>query len=227
VQIQNHKTTADVFLNVDEAFAVSGNPTIKIMKIKFVLASALLLLNVFAAAQANTKPAVKQSVKKAAKQSNQSVKKLGVFTNMRFTAEHQYGYSVELWQEKNRVFGLFLSSEGLIGDTPTGLLEDAALDSKTGRLTFRARLSMGMTFDKNNKEVPTRDVFQFEGVLKNRHLIGTLTHTDDSTGPATNSKKKISLVLSKSETAAMNPAQSYDEWKKAADEILALRGPKW
>lgn len=87
-----------------------------------------------------------QSVKKSSNQSNRAVKRLGVFTNMRFTREHQYGYSVELWQEKDRVFGLFLSSEGLSGDTPTGLLEDAAFDAKTGRLTFRARLSTGMTF---------------------------------------------------------------------------------
>jgi hypothetical protein len=84
-----------------------------------------------------------------------------------------------------------------------------------------------MTFDKNNKEVPMRDVFQFEGVLKNRNLAGTLTHTDDSTGLATSSKKKISLALSKNETAEMNAPQSYDEWKKAADEILSARGPKW
>lgn len=197
------------------------------MKIKFVLTSALLLLNVFAAAQSKTKSGVEQPVKKIGSQSHRTIKRLGVFTNMRFTAEHQYGYSVELWQEKNRVFGLFLSSEGLSGDTPTGLLEDAALDSKTGRLTFRARLSTGMTVDKNNREVPTRDVFQFEGVLRNRNLSGTITHTDDSTGTAIKTKKKISLALSKSQTAEMNAAQSYDEWKKAADEILALRGPKW
>ncbi len=197
------------------------------MKIKFVLVSALLLLNAFAAAQTKTNSDVKPPEKKIANQSRRTIKRLGVFTNMRFTAEHQYGYSVELWQEKNRVFGLFLSSEGLSGDTPTGLLEDAALDSKTGRLTFRARLSMGMTVDKNNREVPTHDVFQFAGVLKNRNLSGTLTHTDDSTGAATKSKKKISLALSKSETAKLSAPQSYDEWKKAADEILAARGPKW
>ena len=197
------------------------------MKIKFVLLSALLLLNVFAAAQTRTKSAVGQSAKKTANRANRTVRKLGAFTNARFTREHQYGYSVELWQEKTRVFGLFLSSEGLTGDTPTGLLEDVALDSKTGRLTFPARLSTEMTVAKNNKEAPTRDVFQFEGVLKNRNLTGTLTHTDETNKTAAKSKKKISLAFSKSETAEMNAAQSYDEWKKAADEILAARGPKW
>ena len=208
------------------------------MKIKFVLLTALLLSNVFASAQkkavqyqgsaasSNALVAV-QSGKTQAKQSNQAIKKLGVFTNMRFTAEHQYGYSVELWQEKDRLFGLFQASEGLIGDTPIGLLEDVAFNPKTGRLTFRARLSAAMTLDKNNKEVPTRDVFKFEGILKNRNLTGTLTHTEDSTPSVAASKMKVTLILSSSKTAEMSRPQTFQEWKKAADEILALRGPKW
>lgn len=172
-------------------------------------------------------PAVEQPVKRFSGQSKQAIKRLGVFTNMRLTAEHQYGLSVELWQEKDRIFGLFLSSAGLIGDTPTGLLEDVSFDPATKRLAFRARLSTAVTFDQNNREIPTRDVFEFKGVLKNRNLTGILVHRDDSTGSATVSKKKISLGLSKSQTAAMSQPPSYEEWKKSADEILALRGPKW
>lgn len=174
-----------------------------------------------------TKTGREQTAAKPSVGADRAIKKLGVFTNMRFTTEHQYGYSVELWQSKDRIFGLFSASEGLIGDTPIGLLEDAAFDPASGRLTFRARLSTATTVDRNNKEVPTRDRFEFQGVLRNRRLIGTLSHTDDSTSPATDSKKKITLRFSASETAAMNPAGSYDEWKKAADEILAARGPKW
>lgn len=154
-----------------------------------------------------------------------AVKRIGVFTNMRFTAEHQYGYSVQLWQENDRVFGLFSASEGLSGDTPTGLLEDVAFDHITGSISFRALLSTGMTVDKNNKEVPSRDRFEFKGVLKNRKLIGTLIRTDETNQPATNSKKKVALVFSRSETAAMSRAASYDEWKQEADEILAARNP--
>lgn len=159
-------------------------------------------------------------------QSKQTVKKLGAFTNMRFTAEHQTGYQIELWQEKNRVFGFFLASEGLIGDTPTGLLEAVTFDAKTGNISFRALLSTGITFDKNNEEVPTRDRFEFKGVLKNRKLTGVLTHANDSIRPTIASKNKIALAWSKSQTARMSRAASFDEWKKEADEILAVRGPK-
>ncbi len=43
-------------------------------------------------------------------QSADSVKRIGVFTNMKFSQEYQSGYSVELWQEKDRFFGFFLSA---------------------------------------------------------------------------------------------------------------------
>lgn len=160
-------------------------------------------------------------------QMNSNVKRLGAFTNMKFTQEHQYGYSVELWQEKDRVFGYFLSSEGLAGDTPTGLLEDVAFDSKTGNLSFRARLSMGMTFDKNNKETPSRDVYQFKGALKGQKLAGVLEHTNALVLMAKSKKTNITLQKSKSESAEMSKASSYDEWKTEADKILKFRGPKW
>lgn len=156
-----------------------------------------------------------------------AVKRLGVFTNMRFTREHQYGYSVELWQEKARLFGLLLVSEGLAGDTPTGLLEDVVFDSKTGKLTFRARLSTGSTFDKNNEQVPTRDVYRFKGALKGQRLAGILEHADALDQSAAVTKTNVSLRRSKGESESMIKAKSYDEWKKEADEILNLRGPKW
>jgi hypothetical protein len=156
-----------------------------------------------------------------------AVKRLGVFTNMRFTREHQYGYSVELWQEKGRVFGFLLVSAGLAGDTPTGLLEDAALDPKTGRLTFRARLSTGSTFNKENEQAPTRDVYRFSGTLKGRILSGILEHSDASAPSAAVAKTRVSLRRSKGESDSMIDARSYDEWKREADEIMKLRGPKW
>lgn len=160
-------------------------------------------------------------------QTANTIKRLGVFTNMKFSQEHQSGYSVELWQEKDRLFGYFLSAQGLTGDTPTGLLEDVMFDAKTGKLSFRARLSTGMTVNKNNEEVPTRDVYQFKGSLKGQKLTGILEHADALDSSATGEKTNVSLQKSKSESASMSQVKSYDEWKKQADEILALRGPKW
>jgi hypothetical protein len=115
----------------------------------------------------------------------------------------------------------------LIGDTPTGLLEDVAFDPKTGRLTFRARLSTGSTFNGNNGQVPTRDVYRFNGTLRGQKLTGVLEHTDASDRAAAGTKKNVSLRRSKSASGSMIKARSYEEWKKEADEILKLRGPKW
>jgi hypothetical protein len=164
---------------------------------------------------------------RVAAQSAGAVKRLGVFTNMRFTKEHQYGYSVELWQEGGRLFGLLLVSDGLAGDTPTGLLEDVAFDSKTGKLSFRARLSTASTFNKNNEQVPTRDLYRFDGTLRGQTLAGVFAHSDASNETAAATKKRVILRRSKSESASMLQATSYDDWKREADEILKLRGPKW
>lgn len=155
------------------------------------------------------------------------VKRLGAFSNMRFTREHQYGYSVKLWQEGDRLFGFLLVSNGLIGDTPTGLLEDVVFDAKTGKISFRARLSTGSTLNKNKEQIPTRDLYRFKGALKGRKLTGILEYTDALTPSATAMKTNVSLRRSKSESELMMEAKSYDEWKKEADEMLQLRGPKW
>lgn len=156
-----------------------------------------------------------------------AVKRLGAFTNMRFTGEHQSGYSVELWQEKGSLFGLFLASAGLAGDTPTGLLEDVAFDQKTGKLSFRARLSTASTFNEKNEQVPTRDVYRFSGVLTAQRLTGVLEHADALNQSAAGAKTKVSLVRSRAESESMAGAKNYDEWRRWADEILKLRGPKW
>lgn len=146
---------------------------------------------------------------------------------MRYSGEHQSGYSVALWQEKGRLFGLFLVAAGLAGDTPTGLLEDVVFDSKTGKLSFRGRLSTGSTFNENNEQVPTRDIYRFNGTLKGQKLTGTLEHTDALNQSATGTRTNVSLTRSKGESESMAGAKSYDEWRRGADEILKLRGPKW
>jgi hypothetical protein len=197
--------------------------TIRTIK-RLVLLSFFLLLVASFSAHGQTNHS---SNKQAPARSADAVKRLGAFTNMRFTREHQYGYTVELWQERDRLFGFLLVSAGLSGDTPTGLLEDVAFDTKTGKLTFRARLSTGSTFNKDNEQTPTRDVYQFKGTLNGRKLTGILEHTDDLDRAAASTKTKVSLRRSKGGTESMLEAKSYDEWKKEADEILKLRGPKW
>ena len=160
-------------------------------------------------------------------QSTKPIIKVGAFSNMRYTAEHAYGYTAELWREQNRIFGFFLSSQGLIGDTPTGLLEDVRYDQRTGELTFQARLTTGLFSNREFHMVPSRDVFRFKGMLKARHLIGTLEIANALTPTEAPRREKIKLTLSEKESEVMIEAQSYDDWREKAEEILKFRGPKW
>ena len=153
--------------------------------------------------------------------------KIGAFSNMRYTSEHAYGYKAELWREQDRIFGFFLWSEGLMGDTPTGLLEDVRYDPRTGSLSFFGKLTTGLFSNQKFSRVPSRDLLRFKGTLKGRHLRGTLEISNALTPEDAPKREKIELTLSKKESEVMIDADSYDAWKLRADEILKFRGPKW
>jgi hypothetical protein len=152
---------------------------------------------------------------------------IGAFTNMKYDEEHAYGYTAQLWREQDRIFGFFLSSQGLMGDTPTGLLEDVRFDSSSGKISFRARLTTGLFSNRQFHNVPSRDIFRFTGFLKKGRLVGTLEITNGLTPEEAPRSERIRLNRSKSESESMIEAQSYDDWKNQADEILKFRGPKW
>jgi hypothetical protein len=133
---------------------------------------------------------------------------------MRYTEEHAYGYILQLWREGTAVFGLFLASEGLAGDTPTGMLDDLKYDQRSGKLSFKAKLTMGI--DARNQ--PSHDLFEFDGTLGAAAASGVLKH-----GAAT---ERINLRKLRPDAALRQP-RTYDEWKRQTDEILRRRGPKW
>ncbi len=58
---------------------------------------------------------------------------IGEFSDVRHTAEHAYGYTVQLWQEGNQVFGLFSDASGPAEDLPAGLLENVQFNPSTRR----------------------------------------------------------------------------------------------
>lgn len=150
----------------------------------------------------------------------------GRFTNMRYTDEHAYGYSVELWRGEMAMMGLFLTSEGLQGDNPAGLLEKVSFDANTGALSFEARLSTGVVYSKEHDGVPSRDLFRFTGVLKGRQLRGRLERLD-MLDPQPSPKTEQIVLRREGSASGMTAYESYAEWKKAMDEILKFRGPKW
>jgi len=152
---------------------------------------------------------------------------IGSFSNMRFTREHQYGVEVQLWRDGEELLGLLSCSEGLIGDTPTGLLEHARHDPRTGDISFQARLSTGQHFCKLHKDVPSRDLFSFQGRLSNSSATGVLKHSDLLHPESPASEERVVLRKLKRKGANQVDYRSRSDWSIAARAILRLRGPKW
>ena len=150
---------------------------------------------------------------------------IGEFSNMRYTEEHAYGYSIQLWRLGGILLGLFLASDGLAGDTPTGILENIEFDPATRKLSFQAKLTMGAEIIAGGKEEPSRDLFEFDGKLDGSELAGLLKHSNRLRSPAIVKIERIRLKR-QAETA-METARTYQEWKARADGILKFRGPKW
>jgi hypothetical protein len=153
------------------------------------------------------------------------IRLIGEFSNLRYTEEHAYGYAVQLWRDVDSAIGLFFASEGLQGDTPTGVLENVRFDSRTGRLSFTAKLTIGVVLLPGGGQEPSRDLFEFSGTLKSTVLTGSLTRSDPRQPSRPGSRELVQLK--RRPQATMVPAGSYAEWKRQADEILRRRGPKW
>ncbi len=157
------------------------------------------------------------------------IKVLGAFQHISHTTEDAFGYSLQLWKQGNRVFGLFYTYVGPPSDPPVGLLEDVKFDPRTHQLSFTARLSTGVRSSGAGKwDVPSRDRFSFRGVLTGREVVGTLKESDDLSPQIPPRSKRIRLRRSVASTELMiPPPATYSEWKTWADEILERRGPKW
>lgn len=151
---------------------------------------------------------------------------LGAFSNFRFTTEHQYGSGIQLWQKGESLFGLFSYSQGLIGDTPTGEIENASFNPKTGHIVFIARLTTGQHFcNVHKKGVHSQDIFTFNGVLSSTSLVGTLNYTDNLHQDRAPIPQKI--ILKKTKDWFNIQFKDRDQWNIVVKKILKYRGPKW
>ena len=161
----------------------------------------------------------------SAQSPDRPIRAVGEFSNMRVTEEHAYGYAVDLWRDGGSAIGLFFVSEGLQGDTPAGVLENVRFDSRTGALSFTAKLTTGVVLLPGGRQEPSRDLFEFSGTLKAKVLTGTLKRSDPQQPSRLGSREHVQLKTRPQ--AALLPAGSYAEWKGQADEIMKRRGPKW
>lgn len=156
------------------------------------------------------------------------ISEAGAFSNVRYTAEHAYGYSVMLWRAGECLFGLFESSQGLAGDTPIGELRDVKYDRGTGRLSFSAKLTTGMvTFRGSNGEETSRDLFTFSGTLQAKSLTGVITYKLQNDPGFVPTRSDVVLKPSKTTAAFMKGSTTRGEWVRTWQPIIQRRGPKW
>lgn len=138
---------------------------------------------------------------------------LGEFLNVKHDrkAGDAWGYSVQLWREGDRMFGLLSAYLGSEADPPTGLLEYVEFNSTTNKLSFRARLSTGIVFDSNNRAVRSRDTLDFTGTVSRSTIVGILK-TSSASSQVT-SIKRIRLHRSAMLSQDLMIPKTYGEWR--------------
>jgi len=153
---------------------------------------------------------------------------VGAFSNMRYTEEHAYGYTVMLWRTADCFFGVFESSQGLAGDTPIGELQDLKYDRQTGALSFSAKLTTGVVgVSGSHKFEPSHDLFIFDGSLKANSVTGVITYALQNNPILKPNRSNVVLGASKRDAELMHGSTTYGEWRHMWQPVLQRRGPKW
>jgi hypothetical protein len=148
------------------------------------------------------------------------VKPIGTFMNVKTDGEHASGYTIKLWKQDDKVYGSISVHRGLMGDPPTGILENVKFEPQTKVLSFTAKLSVGQFFDENHNNVPSQNRFEFKGTLTNKKLQGNLRMTNELCSNKCPKTRQINLPRSKEWSSAMKDYQSYAEWETFVNKFL-------
>jgi hypothetical protein len=159
-----------------------------------------------------------------------AVETVGIYSNVRISHSedpHAYGYDVELYRQNGALFGLLYSSQGMVGDTPRGRLQDVRFDAASGKLSFRAKLTIGREYSKDSGDDgrPSRDLFEFDGRLSAKTLSGALLHRNGYRPQEVDEREMVTLKLDPQRT---RDARELAPASRAAWEAEPLLyGPQW
>ena len=140
---------------------------------------------------------------------------------------HAMGIEIELWQHDRELVGYMWEYVGPAADPPAGKLASIRIDEKDGKFSFMSKLSVGVVWDEGSRSyVPSRDTYSFEGVLREESITGSLQRKQIlPNGKEVTESEAITLKRTPDDAQQAN--KSYEEWLKANEEILQLRGPKF
>lgn len=160
-----------------------------------------------------------------------AVETLGVYSNVRITHggedPHAEGYECELYRQDGQLFGLFYSSQGMVGDTPRGRLRDLRYDAASGKLFFRAKLTTGREYSRDSGPDgrPSRDLFEFDGTLAAKQLRGNLTRRDGYRPGEPGERETVTLKLDRERSAQARESAPVSHRRWQAEELPM--GPQW
>ncbi len=168
-------------------------------------------------------------------QARTPVELFGVYSNAKSNdGEHESGYTLELWRDKEGLFGVFMVHGPQIGDPAKGMISDVGYDATTGRLHFTAKLSISRGYSTTDSQgrvqtvAPSRDWVEFEGVLTGKTVTGAVTIR--SSGPF-GGKVSLSLPRQVKWEEDFHPTdlrpKTCAEWMDQMAESLQRLGPKW
>jgi hypothetical protein len=103
-----------------------------------------------------------------------NVRWLGEFSNLESDGEHESGFSIALWNDREALIGILFAHSGLIGDPPRGFLEDVNYDRASGAITFEVRFLSGSMRNSKNEWVRSKTHIKFKGSLSTEMLEGDL-----------------------------------------------------
>lgn len=155
------------------------------------------------------------------------ISSIGCFINVKSDGEHAFGYSVRLWLQGDRLFGLVDYHRGPVGDPPLGILTDVRYDAPSGKLSFKAKLTSGLHSCRIHKNVPAHDLLSFDGFLKPDGLVGNIRIEDQLDSPPVVTDSRDSFVMLRDRSCLTQKYGSYEEWWRYWEPIYKVRGAKW
>ena len=161
-----------------------------------------------------------------AAQPRREVKAFGCYVNPG-TGGDAPGYSVQLWSFNNQIIGLVEYRSNAAGRPPQGMLTEVQYDSETERISFDARLTVGIHSCSHHRKVPSHDLLSFHGFLKEDRLEGDLVLWNQLDAPPVALDRHENFVLSMDAGCHPMTFEAYEVWHWYLEPEYRSRGPQW
>jgi hypothetical protein len=141
---------------------------------------------------------------------------------------HALGMDIQIWKQKDHLVGYLQEYVGPAADPPIGKLENIQFNEQTRQISFSAKLSLGSVYsDANQKWVPAKNFYLFEGSIKDFVMAGVLEKKlIQDNGQTISQKENVEFKgsLGGDEVWENKP---YREWLAFYERLMKERGPKW